>query len=769
MSLPYYSRMIALGLLLLSLLAGGGVAAPARLTLEQQNRLKSVLPRTMAKLERREVLRVVSVGDSISAFYQPAGFPRYDSAMSWQGRLLNRLGGYYFYHGVVDVEPHREITSSQKEADVAWAKYAAEMQIWQRTKKGVAPPAPDALRFTADLTQPVGMGVPELVRRGVPGAQQIVPGTVIEIHNLARDGAQTAQAMEALTTEAFPAPPLPQPDLVTFCYGMNDAISSLPLESYRNFLTSAVSLAKKRGAEVIIAAPPVSFSLTDARAALGRSRPYAAIAREVATSTGAAFVDLGAALMENPSDLASLTITDAFDSATASIARDFGYRSGIAETLHPNATATLRMGEAAARQLESGRINGPLELTGSLDISSPEEATAGFRIFNPTNQPRTVVISPLTFTGWQVQPGTPDLLFNLAPGKARRFSLPLAASAVGPAPDRGTVRGSIILNDDDLQQIVDVSLPIQPLAVLWPEGRFDAASGEILLPATLLNQGSSAVKGTATIQWMGNSQEISFSLEPRQKSPLPVRLALPDAAALPRFRENVSILITLPDKKLRFIHRLEGVRQLGIEQRFPLVALDPWTNNQPSPPADTWVTPFADARGIYFIFEMANASSAALPSGMNWGSIEVQLDGRKAGENGGAGFVDRLVAPLPTSDGPTALRKIRPAVFGEGYNFNYHPDGFRVTATTRPDGSRRIEFNIARVNLIQHEWSLDGSGQNTLGINIRLTRNDPVTGQIDPAATRVLSASGFGATDARSLTALELSRTPAARWSVRVW
>lgn len=764
-----FVRTVALGLLLLTFSPGLSAAAPGRLSPEEENRLTKVLPKTMAKLQRRELVRVVSVGDSISTFYQPQGFPRYDAAMSWQGRLMNRLGGYFFYHGIVEVDPHREITTSQKEATVAWARFAAEMEVWQRTRKGSAPQEPDALRFRADLESPVAMRVPELMRRGVPGVQQTVPGTAIQIHNLARDGAHAPQAMEALTTEAFPAPPLPPPDLITICYGVNDAIGGVSLEGYRGFLTKAVEYSLKRGAEVLLAAPPVSFDPAVPRLSLGRTRPYAQVALEVAQTTGAAFVDLGAALVEAPSDLASLTVSDAFTAAIVPVGRDFTYRSDAPDTLHPNAAATQRIGEHAARQLTDGLASGPIAVTGGLEITGPEEAMAALRISNPTAEARTVVISPLSFTGWQTKPGTPDALFNLPPGKVRRYNIPLITAPGGPAPDLGLVRGSLIVSDDDRQQITDLALPVLPAVLTWPEGRFDGASGELLLAATLSNQGFEAIEGTASIQWQGRNQDIPIKLAPRQKMPLPVRLALPDPAASPRFQDTVVVALTLPDRTLRFIRHLEGVRHIGLEQRFPLMAPGLLSDNKPVPEPDTWVTPFADARGVYFIVDVPNSSSAALPAGMPWGSIEVQLDGRKAGENGTAGFIDRIAAPLPAADGAVALRKVRPAVFGEGYNFDYHPDGFRLSASTRADGSRRIECNIARVNLAAHEWSLDGSGQSTLGINLRLVRNDPTTGQPDSTATRVITATPFGTTDARSLTVLELSRTPAPRWSLRVW
>jgi lysophospholipase L1-like esterase len=764
-----FVRRATLGLLLLLAPASPGMAAEFRLTPVQEAHLKGLLPRTLAKLQQRERIRVVSVGDSISTFYQPPGFPRYDSSMAWQGRLLSRLGGYYFYHGTEDVDPHREITASQKEATSAWARFASEMEIWQRTKQGEAPLPPDALRFRADLESPVAMGASDLVRRNSAGAQQSLPGTAIQIHNLARDGAQAAQALEALGPEAFPPAPAPPTDLVTICYGVNDAANNLTLDSYRAFLTAAVKLCQKKGPEILLAAPPVSFDAGAPRLSLGRTRPYAQIAKEVALATGVAFVDLGAALVEAPSDLASLTASDAFAAAIIPVTRHFSYRSDTPDTLHPNAAATLMAGERAAGQLLDGPSGGPVEVSGSVEITGPTEAILQLRIFNPTTAARSVVVSPLSFLGWQLKTGTPDAAFNLTPGKARRLNLALEPTTSGPAPDGHVIRGSLILSDDDRQQIVDVVLPLRPLSLTWPEGRLDAASGEVLLTATLTNHSQEPVKGTALVQWMGKDQPLPFSLEPKQSMPLPLRLALPDPAGTLRFDSTVALQITLPDRALRFERHVEGVRHLGLEQRIPLKPADPSPAASPDAAAETALTAFADARGLYFFIDAPSTSGSAGKPGSSWGIVDVQIDGRKAGENGTLGFVDRLSATIPWTDGPIALRKIRPAAFGHPYHYDYHPDGFRVSATTRPDGSRRIEFNIARVNLVQHEWSLDGSGQNSLGFNVRVTRHDPVTGRYIPAQTQILTGSAFGVTDARSLTLLELSRTPSTRWSLRIF
>lgn len=750
-----------------------------RLTRDQESRLQKFLPRTYAKLKRREPVVVVSVGDSISTFYQPAGFPRYDSGMSWQGRMLSRIGGYFSYHNEVrDLDPHKEILARQKQAEKDWDLFQTAKAAWDKGKKGSKPEAPDSLRFNEGEAGPVAMSVPELIRQGLPASLQPEAGAAIWIYNLARDGSQVPQVLESLTTEAFPAPPAAGPDLVTICYGVNDAVAGSPLSSYREFLRTAVKLCQKNKADVILAAPPVSFEGSQPRQSLGRARPYAIVAREVAAEQAVAFVDLGEANVWGPSDLFNLTAADAFESALEPIQRQFAYRSDVVDTLHPNSTATLHMGDLLARQLLGEPLQGPIQVNGILQMADPANndgagAELDVRLFNPTQSERTVVASVLSFPGWAPLPGTPDALFNLRPGKARHWKVPMVATDSARASgEGGFIRGSLLLSDDDHQQLADVRLSVLPVSLVWPEGRIDKASGDVLLNTTLTNTGVQPVKGTAHVKWMGREAELPVSLAPSEKTILPLRLTLPDALKSVRFLEKVTVSLELDDQSVEFSHLVEGVRYAGLKQPLPMVVMNKW--NAPAPDNDpdatgATLTVLADQDGIWFFVDVPPGTAPGKMDARPWGSVEVQMDGRNASENGTLGFVDRLLADIPWQDGYATVRRVRPATFGTGYNMPYEPRGFLAKVQTRPDGSRRIEFAIMRSNLRYHEWSLDGSGQNTLGFNVRLGIPDPAGQGMDASKSCAVTNTDFPWADARGLTVLELSPTPAARWSLRIY
>jgi hypothetical protein len=209
-----------------------------------------------------------------------------------------------------------------------------------------------------------------------------------------------------------------------------------------------------------------------------------------------------------------------------------------------------------------------------------------------------------------------------------------------------------------------------------------------------------------------------------------------------------------------------------LNQKLPLVPLSRWKGRaspEDAAAAGAHVTILADQTAIYFLIDVPAETRSDEVTDKPWGRLEVQIDGRRPGKNGTLGFAGTVVMEIPRDDRPgNVLLPVRTAVFGYGDANQCMPGSFRNRVTTRPDGGRRIEFNMARANLKEHEWSLDGGGQNDLGVNLRLFLCDGKAGGFSEAKTFVLSASGFPVSDARSLTLLELHRNPAVRWSLRI-
>jgi hypothetical protein len=273
------------------------------------------------------------------------------------------------------------------------------------------------------------------------------------------------------------------------------------------------------------------------------------------------------------------------------------------------------------------------------------------------------------------------------------------------------------------------------------------------------------------VRWRGEETVVAVKADPGATVPLPLRLALPDPGEAFRFREVVRVEVPVGDRVLSWARTLEGVRHAGLNQRLYLAPVGEASAKAVGEGAPGFgsVSVQADLEGLYFILEVPPELVSDEVEGKPWGALELQIDGRGEAANGTFGCIGKIAMDIPRADGPMKVKSVLPAVFGEGYAYQYHPDSFRAKAETRPDGTRRIEFTMKRGNLVHHEWSLDGAGQSGFGINVRLFLCDARAGGPSVLRAGVLADSGFPVYDARGLTLFELRANPAKRWSVRIF
>ena len=750
-----------------------GAAGP--LTKGQEDRLKKYLPRTLAKLQRRDPVYVAVCGDEISAFYEPgAEAARSSHVMAWYGRFLDRLGGAFSYHGgVVDLNPPAARAGGQLEKQ--WEEYRKLRAQWEKARKGEPPPLPGVP--VEEVEGPDReFGVNDLLRLSQPPEGMVPNSSAFYARNYSAEGAVAVQVFDPLLSLVFHTDEQSAPDIVIIAYGARDALEGVSLATFRTVLEAAVTEVRRRGADVILAGPPPALDEASERAAVGRSRPWAAVMREVADGAGVFFADLGAAAVHQPSDLLNRTVEDSFRVSLEPVRRMFDHGRKVQDGLHPNAAAHVRMGERTADWLMNGEPVRPFEISGELDTTAgPDgEAIISILVRRKTNEPLTIALCPLRFTGWEVKPGSPDKVYTFGdPSRGgRKFGYPMVRSA-GPLPgDEEFIRGSVLISDDYAQHLADVKVKLKPLVLLWPEERADGAGGDHLLKCTLINTGPDELNVALTLDWQGRQALLPpVQLAAGQRIPLPVRLPLPPVEGAFRWKDTVSVIAAAAGRSWQFTRRVEGVRHIGLNQKFPLVPLAHWRGKatpEGAAASGVQVTVTAHLKGIFFLIEVPPETVSDMVAGKPWGRLEVQMDGRKAGANGTLGCVGNVVLELPREDGRGRLLPVRSAVFGYGNASQCVPGSFLHRISTRPDGGRRIEFSMHKANFLEHEWSLDGAGQNDLGINLRLALCDSNAGGYSEAKTFVLSASSFPSADARSLTLLELRSSPAARWSLRI-
>lgn len=753
--------------------AVGRLAGAELLTKEQESRLKKFLPRTFGKLQRRDPVFVAVCGDEISASSEPATAAlRAGSVTSWPGRFLDRIGGPFFYHGgVTDLNPPQDTAGAGLAEQ--WTEYKRLRALWEAKRNGAPPPLPGVPPEDADGPQRL-LSVNDLLRLSLPQDRQAPARSAFFLANYSMDGAVAVQVFDPLLSQVFHTEEKNATDLVVIAYGARDALEGDSLTAFRTVLEQAVAVCRQHGADVILAGPPPALDEVDERSALGRARPWAAVMREVADAAGVFFADLGAAAFHQPSDLLNRTVESTFGAALEPVKRMFDHGKAMQDGLHPNAAGHLKMGETAAAWLTDGEPARPFEISGELDTATgaENEAVLIIRAARVTKEELTISLSPLRFTGWKVKPGTRDRVHTFDPKRgAHLFKFPVLRTPEAAAAEE-FVRGSAIVSDDAAQHLADVKVKVLPLVFLWPEERADGAGGDHLSKCTLVNTSRDALDASLTLDWQGKQTALpGVKVAAGARQSVAVRLPLPPVEAAFRLKETASVRVAVAGKTWKFERRVEGVRHIGLGQRLPLVPLSRWRGKPGAADAGAagaHVTVQADVTRIYFLIDVPADTISDQVNDKPWGRLEVQMDGRKAGENGTLGCVGNLAVELPRSDGEGRILPVRPGVFGNGYDFQYMPGSFRAVVKTGVDGGRRIEFRVWRVNLRHHDWSLDGAGQSALGINVRLLLCDANAGGYSAAKTFVLSASGFPAADARSLTLLELRKEPAARWSLRI-
>ncbi len=746
--------------------------APSVLTKEEELRLKRYLPRTLAKLQRREPVFVAVCGDEISSYATPGIPPTATShVMAWYGRFLDRLGAAFYYHGgVQDIRPPAPAASEALEKE--WAEYRRLRAEWEKARTGEPPPIPGIPPETAHGPQPE-FGVSDLLRMSLPGDARVPVNNAFYAANYTSEGAVAVQMLDPVRSQVYHTAEAAAPDLVIIGCGARDALEGASLATLRTVLETAITECRAKGSDVILAGPPPALDEAGERAAIGRARPWAAVMREVAEAAGVFFADLGAAAVYHPSDLLNRTVESAFRSALPPVRAMFDHGPTVQNGFHPNAASHIRMGERTAAWLLRGEPAREWEISGWLALSGGVngEDVMVIRVSSRSPEPLTVAVCPLRFTGWSVRPGWPDKVHTFEPGRgARRFKFPVVRSTEPQPGHEPFVRGSVLLIDDTAQHLVDVKIEVRPLALLWPEEKSDAGAAH-LLKCTLVNTDAEReLDAELELDWMGTRSPLPPQKVPPGKSvPVAIELPLPPVEKEVRLRQTITLRIKADGHAWPFSRLVEAVRHIGLNQRTPLAELAALRQGAAPAAAAPEFIFRADANGLYMAVEIPAALTSDEVNGKPWGRLEVQFDGRKTGENGTLGSVGRVVMEIPRADGRARiLQPVRAAVFGVPGSALCHPDSIVGSAATRPDGSRRLEFNMKRGNLMDHEWSLDGFGQTDLGMNLRLLLCDARNGGWSDAKTWVLAGPSFPWADARSLTTLELRTDPAPRWSLRI-
>ncbi len=743
-------------LLLAVCLTGTAVPAAAEeLSAAQREQIAKFLPRShprMVKRDTEEPLRVVVLGDSISNFYQPEADLCYDLDLAWHSVFLHLLADHFFLTGGVrQVGPVRRTSGAERVPDQD---------------------APSAEAKPLNVT---------------------THGMAVEVTTLARDGATVLQAFQSLTTEAFDN----DPDLVLLMYGTNDAFAGVALHTYRQTLEAAAALCRSRGVDLIMAGPPLICGGDD-RSTLALTRPYARIVREVAEKAGVLSVDAGAAqaLTEAAPDGPA---TDVLARVRRHVRRQYDH-TGTTDYFHPNTLGHRIIGEAVWKALHRSPDSATLTATGSFTLPAAADACGTLEITlrkAPSPEVQHAAISVLGFDRvWHPLEQLPaanapkewsaaDAVASIRNGRTFRVpcnskkpSAPNPGARVDlPFGEDDSVTASALVSDGNWIRLMEVSAPMLPVAVSFPTGRIEASGKEISLELAATNAEATPFDGTAELEWRGHVESFPIKLEPSKRTSFRVKLPLPETTAVPHFKSTVTLRLKRAAAAYAFVREIEFSRNLALEETVELANRSRMVADVPPAPSEPGEAPHAtikgDASGLYLVVDLPPAS-AATGASMHSAEIEVTIDARPPDQRGTIGFCDHILLQVPWRDGRFPVKKLRPALFGNGYDRDLNERFFLASLTTQRDSRRQVRLSIPRNYFYLHQWSLRADGQNTLGLNLIVSLVE--FGEASPSGSfpfqksYALVSPGMTRNDALALGVLDLHATPpAAGWSVRFY
>jgi lysophospholipase L1-like esterase len=677
-------------------------------------RLQQYLPRTLPRLQRRARVRVVVVGDDVSRY--GFGF-RENPRRCWHYQFLDRMAAKYFYGGGV------------------------------RLAGTNPPPLPQPL--AEGETPPLRILPP---RGEIPPLDEVINGSPeIVLHNFSRKGATAIQALQPLTTEAFDE----RPDLVLWMYGLNDALTEVPVEAYQMALEAAVKLCREQQVDLIIAGPSLIYG--DDLHSITTTLAYSRAAANVAAKEKLLFCDMTAALGDLP--LKSPSDPSAAYNAYLEPLKNYFKEGAALNLIHPNAMGHTVMAETSWAHLLGQTPPPAITARGSYTLATQPTKEEARPVPNleisllqasseetPAPLVSDAVLTILEQSGGWKRAG--DNTFIVKPFTDRRtMRMPLASSVdtASSLPLGSTTSAGFILYQNNRAQLLSIDAVIVPIAIELPLQRIESVAGDLLIDGIITSKQKEEFRATAEIDWLGKKTEMAIALEGNSSKPLKLRLALPEGNSL---HAPLVVRLKSGEHTYMFTRTIDATRNFLPEQKLPFTGQD---GVSPTVKLLTKVDP----TGLFCTFELPPAQSTG-------GSVSLMIDARDPIERGKLGFVDTLTFPLPAQDGAIQFKKVPAAVFGSGYDREIDPTSILAVMRTLASGQRLVEIAIPKQNFYLHQWSISDRGQNKLGFNalVRLP---------DLPAPLTLTRSAFSLNDTSSLGVLQLIPKSTGEWSVRVY
>lgn len=727
-------------------LLGAEISSPLQaeypLTLAQRERFKQFLPRSFPKLEARDPVHVVSIGDSVMGGYTPlaSAWEANNPLFSYPGIFLDHLAREFFYPGGVRLlNPPPGGTAKRSE-------YLG-----------------DEITFE-NLTE--------------------IDGTILT--GLRRSG-----------TDAY----VHDPDLLLVQFGIYDAIGRIPLDTYKLALQEIVDIGRREKVDLVIFAPTL-VNLGAGEIKWGTTRPYAMAAKEVARANGVLFIDAGQHLSRFGGGVDPNTeAAAAADIVQDRLARIFHYGPDleVRERVHPAAKVNDFLGASMYNELRDGPALSDFSYAGVARFNDNGTITLAMAIQNQTTEMKTGSVAALA-VGSGIIPVDSAKRYSVPANAITQVEFTYRRSLIGKMRDGSDIlyplepsdefgRFSFLLEDTYGSEIVDLPVRIGPITAVWKSRQFVNVTDRLRVEWDLVNGSDKPISGTFQVA-MGDrvGEPTAFSVSPLgTKTVFSLFQFSPQEAHA--FQESIWIQVEVDGNVTRFARELEATRDLVLGQAIEMRGWEDYVNAPPMMSVDS--TPRRTSSGVTARFEAdesalyvsARLDDVNIPDLGDRAALRARLflDARSLDEVGTFGAVKPVEVYTKGADGPGFAPAIPLGSFGNGYNMILDPRGITSHLGTTAGGGRQLEIRVPRSYLHEHDWTLD-SLESVLGVRLEIAVADRNANAPDPfpAIQRFVSHSptyafenrtihGFPEEDARSLSTLRLSRQPVGTWSVRIY
>ncbi len=726
----------------------GSAADSFELTPAQRGRLQKFLPHSLAKLEKKEPVHALVVGDSVMSMFVHTD-DESDTLKSYPGVFLSLLADQFYYTGGLRV---------------------------------VRP------------------------NRGKPEKTLNSYGPELTVHNVSRGGRMMIHAMNVLAADAWEE----KPDLVLVSFGINDANSRMSLATYRQAVQDVVEVVKKNGADLILlGATP---TLTDPpEQGLALTRPYVDIMREVAQAGGVFFADLGDIswlvrvdepihnLDAGPSkkkkpdadkpaanSVVKVPLPEELDpdpdkraarlfhQVATDLRRWFDHGSTF-DLIHPN-TAMHRL---IGRRLFTELLDGPREVPWTMGAATAEfidsdNCDVSYRVENTSGSTLRLTLLPLVTNNWK--PKEAETQIELKAGRKQPLTIRYARVGSSPdaiAPHEPLLRLPVMVLGNGVARIEDLRARLQTFTMLWNLGAQFNQEGGVTVSGHIVNPSGEPLAGKWQAEWLGQKFSGDFQAPAGDEVPVKINVKLPIGdIPLGAQRGLFAFTVTTGKLTLQFPRTLEITQNLGLKRTNPLFVNGRYDIDQPAAdPAQPGATLKIDAdpAALYLTWDMRGMNLVDDSNGIAV-TADISLDARSYGKRLGRGVTEPVRATVGAADGAGGVGTIQPWAFGNGYDGNYKRNLAQAVLSSRPDGSRRLTLMLPRSLFPLHEWAL-GNGNSQFGFSARLNIWQPPDSKNSEGSDLTFSLfnNKFHRDDAQSLTVLELSAQPTRRWTVHFY